>query len=155
MEEKTKFESLINPTLDRRNFIKVSAALTAATMLSDFLKHKEAEAVTLGENPPDPVDGGVVTRFSVCQNCHARCGLLGKIEDGILIKLDGNPYHPNNMEEDERLTYSTPPSEAAMIRGRLCPKGQSGLQVLYDPYRVMHPLRRIGPRGSGKWEVIS
>ncbi len=155
MEEKTKFESWFSPTIDRRKFIKVSAALTAATTLSDFLKHREAKAVTLGENLPDAVDGGVVTRFSVCQNCHARCGLLGKIEDGILIKLDGNPYHPNNMEEDERLPYSTPPSEAAMIRGRLCPKGQAGLQVLYDPYRVMHPLRRVGTRGSGKWEVIS
>jgi anaerobic selenocysteine-containing dehydrogenase len=94
-------------------------------------------------------------RFSVCQNCHSRCGLLGTIVDGALVKLDGNPYHPNNMEEDERLVYATPVATAAQTRGRLCPKGQSGVQVLYDPLRVKHPLKRVGARGSGQWEAIT
>ena len=40
-------------------------------------------------------------------------------------------------------------------RGRLCPKGQAGLQVLYDPDRIRHPLRRKGKRGEGNWEKIS
>lgn len=155
MEEKTKFENWINPIINRRKFIEISAALAAATTLPHFLQPKEAYAVTLGENPPDAVDGGVITRFSVCQNCHSRCGLMAKIEEGVLIKLDGNPYHPNNMEEDERLPYSTDPSEVVKNPGRFCPKGHAGVQVLYDPYRVKHPLKRVGPRGLGKWEVIS
>jgi anaerobic selenocysteine-containing dehydrogenase len=40
-------------------------------------------------------------------------------------------------------------------RGRLCPKGQSGLQVLYDPDRIRHPLKRKDKRGEGEWERIS
>jgi len=40
-------------------------------------------------------------------------------------------------------------------KGRLCPKGQAGLQVLYDPDRIRHPLKRKGKRGDGNWEKIS
>ncbi|MBI4600848.1 MAG: molybdopterin-dependent oxidoreductase, partial [Planctomycetes bacterium] len=59
------------------------------------------------------------------------------------------------MEEDERLSWSDSPTTAASTPGRLCPKGQAGVQVLYDPYRIKHPLKRVGARGSGKWQRIS
>jgi anaerobic selenocysteine-containing dehydrogenase len=52
------------------------------------------------------------------------------------VKIDGNRLYPIN-------------------RGGLCPKGQSGLQSLYDPDRITGPLKRAGERGSGKWEPIS
>jgi anaerobic selenocysteine-containing dehydrogenase len=39
--------------------------------------------------------------------------------------------------------------------GRLCAKGQSGVQVVYDPYRIKQPLKHVGPRGSGQWRAIS
>ncbi|MBI2933533.1 MAG: molybdopterin-dependent oxidoreductase [Planctomycetes bacterium] len=158
-----------HPDVSRREFLKTSAATTAGvTVFATFFTVKDAEAITTGENAPDPVAAGagenIVYRFSVCQNCHSRCGLMGKIVGpagstspaaGVLVKLDGNPYHPNNMEDDERLGWSTAPSVAVNTRGRLCPKGQAGVQVLYDPYRIKHPLKRVGSRGSGKWQTIS
>ncbi len=73
---------------------------------------------------------------STCLGCFARCGLLGYVEDGYLMKLGGNPPHPNS-------------------RGRLCAKGQAGLNLLYDPERVLHPLRRVGPRGEGRFREVS
>lgn len=58
-----------------------------------------------------------------------------RVIQGKAIKIEGNPLHPIN-------------------QGRLCPKGQSGLHVLYDPDRIRSPLRRRGERGAGKWEEI-
>jgi anaerobic selenocysteine-containing dehydrogenase len=37
----------------------------------------------------------------------------------------------------------------------MCLKGQSGIQTVYDPYRIQHPLKRVGSRNSGQWQTIS
>lgn len=73
---------------------------------------------------------------SVCANCPGTCGIVVRVVDGRAVKIEGNPHHPIN-------------------RGRLCPKGQSGLQVLYDPDRIKGPMKRVGTRGSGQWEPLS
>ncbi len=155
--------------VSRRGFLKTStAAAGTAAAFTTFFHVKDAEALTTGESAPDPATPGpgesIVYRFSVCQNCHSRCGLMGKVVGpagstdptaGVLVKLDGNPYHPNCMEDDERLSFSTAPAAAVNTPGRLCPKGQAGVQVLYDPYRIKHPLKNVGGRGSGRWQAIS
>ena len=41
------------------------------------------------------------------------------------------------------------------VDGAICPKGQGGVQTLYDPYRVRRVLKRAGARGSNKWRAIS
>lgn len=73
---------------------------------------------------------------STCLACPARCGILCFVEQGRLVKIEGNPEHPNN-------------------RGRICARGQAGLNLLYDPERLVHPLERVGPRGAGEWREIS
>jgi thiosulfate reductase/polysulfide reductase chain A len=77
-----------------------------------------------------------VWRSTICQQCQAGCGLLVRVVDGRAVKIEGNPLHPSN-------------------KGKICPKAQAGLQVLYDPDRIKGPMRRIGERGSGQWEPIS
>ena len=72
----------------------------------------------------------------VCLQCPSGCGLRIRSVNHWPVKLEGIKDYPIN-------------------RGRLCPKGQSGLQVLYDPDRIRHPLRRKGKRGEGNWEQIS
>ncbi|MBI2890268.1 MAG: molybdopterin-dependent oxidoreductase [Nitrospirae bacterium] len=145
----------------RRSFLKVSGALSAAVMARPiFALAQDAATPVYGEVPPDALTGTIRYRFSVCQNCHARCGLMCKVVDGVLVKIDGNPFHPNNREEDERFAYATDVSawsgtDYEKNRGRLCPKGQAGVQVVYDPYRIKHPLKRAGGRGENKWTVIS
>lgn len=73
---------------------------------------------------------------STCLQCPARCGILGFIEERRLVKIQGNPRHPSN-------------------RGRICAKGQAGINLLYNPDRLLHPLKRTGRRGEGKWARIS
>jgi len=73
---------------------------------------------------------------STCLLCPAGCGILGQVSDGRLMKIQGNPNHPNN-------------------RGKVCSRGQAGANLLYDPDRLLYPLRRSGARGEGRWKRIT
>lgn len=95
----------------------------------------------LGPAPVPPVPAGwnrgeerwVAT---TCGQCPAGCGINVRVYEGHAVKIEGNRDHPVN-------------------GGGLGPKGQSGLQMLYHPDRIHGPLRREGPRGSGKWTPIT
>jgi len=67
--------------------------------------------------------------------CYARCGIIGYVGYGRLEKIGGNPKHPNS-------------------QGRLCAKGQAGLNLLYDPDRLLFPLNAPG-NGRRQWQKIS
>ncbi len=54
----------------------------------------------------------------------------------VAVKLRGNPAHP----------YSA---------GELCPKVNRFLDRAYSPDRLLHPLRRVGPKGAGEFEQVS
>ena len=156
-------KSLINPSLNRRSFLKVSGGLASAAMASQVFTKSKAVAdttVVTGEHLSDAVETADDIIYSVCQMCHSRCGVRAKVKEGVLLKIDGNPYHPNNRDvnenfEPDRLYYNTDPADAVTELGRMCLKGQSGVQTLYDPFRIQHPLKRVGPRNSGQWETIS
>jgi tetrathionate reductase subunit A len=98
---------------------------------------------------------GVETVYSVCKQCGSDCGLAAQVVGGVVQKLDGNPYHPASTEPHAR--YDTSPRAAHVWAAphSLCARGQAGRQTLYDPHRLTVPLKRSGPRGSGKWEAIS
>ncbi|MBI5947601.1 MAG: molybdopterin-dependent oxidoreductase [Chloroflexi bacterium] len=87
--------------------------------------------------------------YSVCRLCNVHCPIKVKVRDGVAVKIDGSGYSPQNMTP--QLAYATAPAAAATVDGRLCPKGQSAIQYIYDPYRIRKVLKRAGPRGSGKW----
>lgn len=73
---------------------------------------------------------------TTCQLCPARCGVIGFVEEGKVAKIEGNPRHPNN-------------------QGSICAKGIAAVNLLYDPDRLLYPMKRIGNRGEGKWQRIS
>jgi tetrathionate reductase subunit A len=97
----------------------------------------------------------VKTVYSVCKKCGSDCGLAADVVGGVLQKLDGNPYHPASTEPHARYDTSPNATKVWAAPHSLCARGQAGRQTLYDPYRVTVPLKRSGPRGSGKWEAIS
>jgi thiosulfate reductase / polysulfide reductase chain A len=72
----------------------------------------------------------------MCQLCSTVCGITGIVKDGRIIKIEGNPADPNS-------------------RGKLCARGQAGLNHQYHPERLLHPIRRVGKRGEGKWKRVS
>ncbi|PYM73293.1 MAG: formate dehydrogenase, partial [Candidatus Rokuibacteriota bacterium] len=75
---------------------------------------------------------------TICFNCEAGCGLLAYVDRETLQiqKFEGNPVHPGS-------------------RGRNCAKGPATLNQVTDPERIRYPLRRVGPRGGGRWERVT
>ena len=73
---------------------------------------------------------------SICHQCQAGCGLLGMVVDGELIGVLGNPKYPNN-------------------KGGLCARAIAGVNLAYDPERILYPLKRKKERGDNQWEKIS
>ncbi|NCO83106.1 MAG: hypothetical protein COZ31_12070 [Nitrospirae bacterium CG_4_10_14_3_um_filter_44_29] len=149
--------------MKRRTFLKVSAAtITAAAIAANFKDVEAAEwkkQIGKSGSQPDPVDGEMKIVRSVCLMCHGGCGIQAKVVNGELVRLTGNPYHPNTYDytakgdivEESDLDGGATGKDV----GTLCPKGQSGIYALYSPFRLQHPLKRVGPRGSGKWKTIS
>ena len=152
-DTKRKTETEVAGTGDgRRDFLKVAGTVAAVAAAVPAIQR---ESTALAAPDPTEDDTDVVFIHSSCQMCHSRCGLKAKVLAGQLLKLDGNPYHPANRGEDERLPFTTTPAASRTQFGRMCPKGQAGIQTLYDPYRIQHPLKRVGARGSGRWETIT
>jgi len=140
----------------RRDFIKTSALVGGAGVAATVFQFGVfgAPAFAGGQEIPanyvlaDPEN----VLYSTCLQCHVTCQIKAKTWDGVLAKLTGNPYSPQNYLP--HLAYETSPFDAATADGKLCPKGQSGIQTYADPYRVRKVLKRNGPRGSNKWKAI-
>ena len=121
--------------LNRRSFLKLSAVgAVSAGVVGGALGLNRRLQQTLAETATAAPDETWVP--SVCLQCPGGCGIKVRVIDGRAVKIEGNPDHPAS-------------------GGRLCPKGQNGLQVLYDPDRIKYPLRRVGARGEDKWERIT
>jgi thiosulfate reductase/polysulfide reductase chain A len=74
---------------------------------------------------------------SACWQCVTRDGIIGYVEDGRLVKIEGNPKLPRT-------------------NGKLCARGQAGIGQSYDPDRLLYPLKHVGEeRGDGKWKRIT
>lgn len=57
--------------------------------------------------------------------------------------------------ENGRVTGVRPDPDGPLNHGRACVKGLSILEQMYHPDRITTPMRRLGPRGSGRWEPVS
>ncbi|HEU5160234.1 MAG TPA: molybdopterin oxidoreductase family protein [Streptosporangiaceae bacterium] len=68
-------------------------------------------------------------------DCPDTCGWVVTVRDGQAVKLRGNPDHP-------------------FTRGALCVKVNRWLEHAAAPDRITHPLRRVGPKGAGRFERI-
>ncbi len=127
--------------LTKRNFIKLAASCGAALTGMGELSRVHALTGTLkleeggmDFSPETGKERQVVT--SACWQCVSRCTTLNYTENGRLVKIEGNP-------------------ESIRNRGKICAKGQAGINQVYDPDRVLYPMLRAGKRGEGKWKRIS
>ncbi len=69
---------------------------------------------------------------TACRSCHGGCGVIAQVEDGRLVKIEGDPESP-------------------ISHGTLCSKGLAMTQLVYHPDRILHPLKK----GQAGWERIS
>jgi anaerobic selenocysteine-containing dehydrogenase/Fe-S-cluster-containing dehydrogenase component len=110
--------------LSRRSFLKLAATAGAATAIPGC--EPAARKLIPYVVPDENVVPGVPTFYATtCNECPAGCGIIAKIREGRVIKLEGNPADP-------------------ISQGSICARGQAALQGLYNPDRLAKPMIRAG-----------
>jgi len=129
--------------LDRRAFIEltVGASLGAGAGITfSPLPWKLTDDVAIWTQnwpwTPVPSEGQVSHADTICNLCPGHCGITVRKVEGRVTKIEGRQGYPVN-------------------DGGICPLGAAGLQLLYGPWRVPGPVRRVGKRGERNWERIS
>ncbi len=120
--------------MDRRNFLKMMSILSGSAAYSCSLKQNPKKLIPYMV----PADDGIVPgepQFvsTTCIECPAGCGLQVRTRDGIPVKLEGHPDHPDNA-------------------GTLCLRGQASLERLYSPDRLQSPMAR---QEDGTFNVVT
>lgn len=83
----------------------------------------------------DPT-ASVVVKGACPHDCPDTCSFLTTVENGIALKVQGNPEHRHT-------------------DGALCTKVSRYTERSYHPERVLQPMRRVGPKGAGQFEPVS
>src|ERR1700690_2380819 len=68
-------------------------------------------------------------------DCPDTCAMRVTVRDGVAVRVQGDPDHPPT-------------------HGTLCTKVARYTERVYHPDRLLHPLRRVGAKGSGRFEVV-
>lgn len=77
-----------------------------------------------------------IVRGACPHDCPDTCAMLVTVRDGRAVRVAGDPDHP-------------------VTRGFLCAKVNRYVERTYHEDRLLHPMRRVGPKGSGRFERIS
>jgi anaerobic selenocysteine-containing dehydrogenase len=93
-------------------------------------RHATMTATTL------PASNTVQILGACPHDCPDTCSLLTTVQNGVAIKVQGNPAHPHTA-------------------GSLCTKVSRYTERTYHPERILQPLKRVGPKGSGQFEPVS
>ncbi|HXG52742.1 MAG TPA: molybdopterin-dependent oxidoreductase [candidate division Zixibacteria bacterium] len=110
--------------------------MSLARTLQSFLPRPRSATEKTGEARAGPPARRIP---SVCQSCVNTCGIVLKVRNGVVVGVEGNAGNPHNY-------------------GRICAKGIAAVMGLYDPHRVLVPLKRTNPvKGIGVdpgWEPV-
>jgi anaerobic selenocysteine-containing dehydrogenase len=137
--------------MDRRHFFRLVGTASGGVVTGACGK-RSREILPLLVPEREIIPGEEQWRPSVCRECAAGCGVIvrlmeaervietpsGKARERLaaIKKLEGNPLDP-------------------VSGGRLCARGQAAVQALYHPDRLRGPMKRVGPRGEGRFEPAS
>ena len=78
----------------------------------------------------------IQVRGACPHDCPDTCALLTTVENGVATRVQGNPAHPHT-------------------DGVLCAKVSKYTERSYHPERILTPLKRTGPKGSGQFAPVS
>jgi len=120
-------------TINRRKFLKMmgwgsvgTATLAGCDLPTTVTLEEGKEDVVSYLMPEEFVIPGVgVWYASTCTQCAGGCGLQGRVREGRVLKIEGNPHSSIN-------------------NGNTCMMGQAGVQAHYHPDRIQSPMLRQG-----------
>jgi anaerobic selenocysteine-containing dehydrogenase len=115
----------MSDNISRRDFLKISGlGITAAAVMTGCGPASRYVVRQSYVDMPEYNQTGVSTYYATtCQECPAGCGLIVRTQEGRAIKIEGNPNHPVNM-------------------GKVCSRGLTSVQGLYNPDRIGGPQKR-------------
>ncbi|MCC6067880.1 molybdopterin-dependent oxidoreductase [Ferrovum sp. PN-J185] len=117
------------PVVDRRDFLKVLGISGAAATLAGCGNTSIESGVEKVQSYVQPEDfvvpGNSVFYASTCTQCQSNCGIMGRVREGRVLKLEGNP-------------------NSIISKGKICGLGQASIQVQYNPDRLTTPMIRDG-----------
>ncbi len=124
--------------ISRRKFLQGTVALSvvSSSVGVTSLCAKDTHKPTFGLTTKTSHFNNIKELTTLCEMCVNKCAAIARVEDGIITKLDPNPMFPKS-------------------KNMLCPRGNAGIQALYDPDRLKHPMIRIGQRGDGKYKKVT
>jgi thiosulfate reductase/polysulfide reductase chain A len=138
---------LMSVEVSRRKFLQGSVALSVAgaSAISATNLFSSEHASNEHQSTDSRIPSTITTKTGtgdaqdipfLCGICVNKCAGFARVEDGIVTKLNPNPYFPKN-------------------RNMLCARGNAGIQTMYDPDRLKYPMVRIGERGDGKYKRVT
>ncbi len=125
--------------VSRRKFLQGTVAMTivggSSVGVTNLLGSEEEHHTGIAESITTKTGTGKAKEVAtLCEMCVNKCAAIARVENGVVTKLDPNPMFPKS-------------------RNMLCPRGNAGIQALYDPDRLKTPLIRVGEKGrSGKFK---
>lgn len=131
-----------------------SANLHPRSLAPEFTRDAKTGAIAV--NPAQQVS------YTACMGCTTMCGVRVRLDrkSGKVLRVAGNPFSPMSTAAPVPYKASIRESFAAMARdpnaviATACGRGNAVLEQMDSPWRVLSPLKRIGPRGSGRWQPI-
>ena len=127
--------------VSRRRFLQGSIAMSvvgsSAISATNLFASSEHEHSNVPKSITTKTSTGEATEVAtLCEMCVNKCAAIARVENGVVTKLNPNPMFPKS-------------------KNMLCPRGNAGIQALYDPDRLKYPMIRIGEKGEGKFKRVS
>ncbi|KRH79202.1 polysulfide reductase chain A precursor [Ferrovum sp. JA12] len=117
------------PIVERRDFLKILGISGAAATLAGCGNTSIESGVEKVQSYVQPEDfvvpGNSVFYASTCTQCPSHCGVMGRVREGRVLKLEGNP-------------------NSIISNGKICGLGQASIQLQYNPDRLTTPMIREG-----------
>ncbi|MDA3979803.1 DMSO/selenate family reductase complex A subunit [Gallibacterium sp. AGMB14963] len=133
-------KSIINPTVNRRSFLKASSGVAAALAATELTLPFSAVAADQKTAETSKNEEKIV--WSACTvNCGSRCALRMHVKDDKITYVETD----NTGTETYNLDHQV----------RACLRGRSMRRRVYNPDRLKYPMKRVGKRGEGKFKRIS
>ena len=139
--------------LTRREFLKLAAIAGSVSLGTRFVTAKSRFSQTYRGGGEGGAGGSWIP--TACNMCGGQTGILVKVQDGRVVKIEPNPDNPIGVANISTDFWRWKNTDGAAM----CPKGNAGPLALYDPDRVKTPLKRTNPaKGKGVdpgWVALS
>jgi thiosulfate reductase/polysulfide reductase chain A len=127
--------------VSRRKFLQGTVAMSvvggsALSVSNLFGNEHETHGVAKSITTKTGTSKEATEVATLCEMCVNKCAAVARVEDGVVTKLNPNPMFPKS-------------------KNMLCPRGNAGIQALYDPDRLKSPMIRVGKKGEGKFKKVT